>query len=172
MNTQPQEYTIHIFGQDITSQGGLFRLDEIRRIGIQIGKVADTESTMVKRFAQTKIGRHLMGQKNRRIKKVDMGRHGTSWLADPTSAIKYGEWLDFEYGIAVADAFVAMTSSATVKAAVAVSTDISAENREFIHKHGVTHYVAGVKVSEEEYEALRVGRCEWGNLKRNNKVAA
>lgn len=34
-----QEYTIHIFGQDITSQDGLFRLDEIRRVGIQIGKV-------------------------------------------------------------------------------------------------------------------------------------
>ncbi|EFM1609615.1 Rha family transcriptional regulator, partial [Escherichia coli] len=29
-------YTIHIFGQDITSQDGLFRLDEIRRVGIQI----------------------------------------------------------------------------------------------------------------------------------------
>lgn len=25
-----QEYTIHIFGQDLTSQDGLFRLDEIR----------------------------------------------------------------------------------------------------------------------------------------------
>ena len=37
-----QEYTIHIFGQDITSQDGLFRLDEIRRVGIQIGKVEDT----------------------------------------------------------------------------------------------------------------------------------
>ena len=69
-----QEYTIHIFGQDITSQDGLFRLDEIRRVGIQIGKVEDTEKTMIKRFAQTKVGRYLMGQKNRRIKKVDMGR--------------------------------------------------------------------------------------------------
>lgn len=52
-----QEYTIHIFGQDLTSQDGLFRLDEIRRVGIQIGKVEDTEKTMVKRFAQTKVGR-------------------------------------------------------------------------------------------------------------------
>ncbi|WP_336475563.1 hypothetical protein [Escherichia coli] len=78
-----QEYTIHIFGQDLTSQDGLFRLEEIRRVGIQIGKVEDTEKTMVKRFAQTKVGRYLMGQKNRRIKKVDMGRLGTSWLADP-----------------------------------------------------------------------------------------
>ncbi|HCS2858623.1 TPA: hypothetical protein OQU34_004001, partial [Shigella flexneri] len=39
-----QEYTIHIFGQDITSQDGLFRLDEIRRVGIQIGKVEDNRS--------------------------------------------------------------------------------------------------------------------------------
>lgn len=43
-----QEYTIHIFGQDLTSQDGLFRLDEIRRVGIQIGKVEDTEKTMVR----------------------------------------------------------------------------------------------------------------------------
>ncbi|MBC0761694.1 hypothetical protein FSG45_018245, partial [Escherichia coli] len=39
-----QEYTIHIFGQDLTSQDGLFRLDEIRRVGVQIGKVADGNS--------------------------------------------------------------------------------------------------------------------------------
>ncbi|HDO7660038.1 TPA: hypothetical protein P4F91_000843, partial [Escherichia coli] len=123
-----QEYTIHIFGQDLTSQDGLFRLDEIRRVGIQIGKVEDTEKTMVKRFAQTKVGRYLMGQKNRRIKKVDMGRLGTSWLADPTSAVKFGEWLDFEYGIAVADAFVSMTSSASVQAAVASSDNITPDS--------------------------------------------
>ncbi len=42
-----QEYTIHIFGQDLTSQDGLFRLDEIRRVGIQIGKVEDTEPPRV-----------------------------------------------------------------------------------------------------------------------------
>ncbi|SVF99276.1 Uncharacterised protein [Shigella flexneri 2a] len=49
-----QEYTIHIFGQDITSQDGLFRLDEIRRVGIQIGKVEDNRSTEVARFMRTK----------------------------------------------------------------------------------------------------------------------
>ena len=144
-----QEYTIHIFGQDLTSQDGLFRLDEIRRVGIQIGKVEDTEKTMVKRFAQTKVGRYLMGQKNRRIKKVDMGRLGTSWLADPTSAVKFGEWLDFEYGIAVADAFVSMTSSASVQAAVASSDNITPDSKAFIKKHTVSRkrslrsYVSG-----------------------------
>lgn len=156
-----QEYTIHIFGQDLTSQDGLFRLDEIRRVGIQIGKVEDTEKTMVKRFAQTKVGRYLMGQKNRRIKKVDMGRLGTSWLADPTSAVKFGEWLDFGYGIAVADAFVSMTSSASVQAAVASSDDITPDSKAFIKKHTVSHYRAGQLVSKEEFEELRVGRCEW-----------
>ena len=156
-----QEYTIHIFGQDLTSQDGLFRLDEIRRVGIQIGKVEDTEKTMVKRFAQTKVGRYLMGQKNRRIKKVDMGRLGTSWLADPVAAIKFGEWLDFEYGIAVADAFVSMTSSASVQAAVASSDNITPDSKAFIKKHTVSHYRAGQLVSKEEFEELRVGRCEW-----------
>lgn len=43
-----QEYTIHIFGQDITSQDGLFRLDEIRRVGIQIGKVPTSRITTVR----------------------------------------------------------------------------------------------------------------------------
>ncbi|HAI3855722.1 TPA: hypothetical protein HJN25_002493 [Escherichia coli] len=156
-----QEYSIHIFGQDLTSQDGLFRLDEIRRVGIQIGKVEDTEKTMVKRFAQTKVGRYLMGQKNRRIKKVDMGRLGTSWLADPTSAVKFGEWLDFEYGIAVADAFVSMTSSASVQTAVASSDNITPDSKAFIKKHTVSHYRAGQLVSKEEFEELRVGRCEW-----------
>lgn len=154
-----QEYSIHIFGQDLTSQDGLFRLDEIRRVGIQIGKVEDTEKTMVKRFAQTKVGRY--GQKNRRIKKVDMGRLGTSWLADPTSAVKFGEWLDFEYGIAVADAFVSMTSSASVQTAVASSDNITPDSKAFIKKHTVSHYRAGQLVSKEEFEELRVGRCEW-----------
>ncbi|EEW8764682.1 hypothetical protein D5Q60_19945 [Escherichia coli] len=159
-----QEYTIHIFGQDITSQDGLFRLDEIRQVGIQIGKVEDTEKTMVKRFAQTKVGRYLMGQKNRRIKKVDMGRLGTSWLADPTSAVKFGEWLDFEYGIAVADAFVSMTSSASVQAAVASAEDIKPETKEFIQRHGTGLYIAGREVSQAEYsdyQAVTAGRCEW-----------
>ncbi|EEW7523342.1 hypothetical protein D6Y83_23660 [Escherichia coli] len=165
MPQQPQqEYTIHIFGQDITSQDGLFRLDEIRRVGIQIGKVKDTEKTMVKRFAQTKVGRYLMGQKNRRIKKADMGRLGTAWLADPTSAIKFGEWLDSEYGIAVADAFVSMTSSVTVQAAVASAEDISPETKEFIQRHGTRFYIAGREVSQAEYsdyQAVTAGRCEW-----------
>ncbi|CAM8422329.1 hypothetical protein OGW15_17305 [Citrobacter sp. Cf039] len=156
-----QEYTIHIFGQDLTSQDGLFRLDEIRRVGIQIGTVADGNSTEVRRFARTNVGRYLMGPKSGRIKKVDMGRLGTSWLADPTSAVKFGEWLDFEYGIAVADAFVSMTSSATVQAAVASSDDISPDSKSFIKKHTVSHYRAGQLVSKEEFEELRVGRCEW-----------
>lgn len=69
-----QEYTIHIFGQDITSQDGLFRLDEIRRVGIQIGKVEDTESTQYKRFAQTKVGKLLRNrQKIRLIEWVNSG---------------------------------------------------------------------------------------------------
>ncbi|HDW3849464.1 TPA: hypothetical protein ACRQXV_004753 [Escherichia coli] len=160
-----QEYTIHIFGQDITSQDGWFRLDEIRRVGIQIGKVEDTESTMVKRFAQTKVGRYLMGQKNRRVKKINMGHLGTSWLADPTSAVKFGEWLDFEYGIAVADAFVSMTSSATVQSAVASAEDIKPETKEFIQRHGTGLYIAGREVSRAEYsdyQAVTAGRCEWG----------
>ncbi|EPD1063071.1 hypothetical protein ACR6A3_000368 [Escherichia coli] len=90
-----------------------------------------------------------------------MGRLGTSWLADPTSAVKFGEWLDFEYGIAVADAFVSMTSSATVQAAVASAEDISPDSKAFIKKHTVSHYRAGQLVSKEEFEELRVGRCEW-----------
>lgn len=167
----PQEYTIHIFGQDINSQDGLFRLDEIRRVGIQIGKVADSESTMANRFAKTKPGRLLI--KEDEIRLIKMGRLGASWLASPVAAVEFGRWLDFEYGLAVSRAFVSMTSSATVQAAVAVATDITEESREFIQKHGVTHYVAGVKVSQEEYETLRVGRCEWGNLKRSvRKVTA
>ncbi|HDD9889311.1 hypothetical protein LAY52_14990 [Escherichia coli] len=160
-----QEYTIHIFGQDITSQDGLFRLDEIRRVGIQIGKVADGNSTEVRRFARTKVGRYLMGPKSGRIKKVDMGRLGTSWIADPTSAVKFGEWLDFEYGIAVADAFVSMTSSATVQAAVASAEDIKPETKGFIHRHGTGLYIAGREVSQAEYsdyQAVTAGRCEWG----------
>lgn len=68
--------------------------DQLLLVGIQIGKVEDTESTMVKRFAQTKVGRYLMGQKNRRIKKVDMGRLGTSWLADAV-ALAGGASYDF-----------------------------------------------------------------------------
>lgn len=159
-----QEYTIHIFGQDITSQDGLFRLDEIRRVGIQIGKVSDTESTMVYRFSRTKAGSYFITQKNGGIKKVDIGRLGTSWLADPVAAIKFGEWLDFEYGLRVAEAFVAMTSSSTLQAAVASAEDIKSETKEFIHRHGTGLYIAGREVSQEEYanyQAVTAGRCEW-----------
>ncbi|HCU4677717.1 TPA: hypothetical protein OUV47_000217 [Escherichia coli] len=162
MSQQPQqEYTIHIFGQDITSQDGLFRLDEIRRVGIQTGKVEDSNSTEVRRFAQTKVGRYLTRQKNCRVKKFNMGLLGTLWLADPVAAIKFGEWLDFEYGIAVAEAFVSMTSSATVQAAVASAEDISPDSKAFIKKHTVAYYRAGQLVSKEEFEELRIGRCEW-----------
>lgn len=75
-----QEYTIHIFGQDITSQDGLFRLDEIRRVGIQIGKVEDTESTQYKRFAQTKVGKLLRNRQ--KIRLIRMGELGSTVLAD------------------------------------------------------------------------------------------
>lgn len=159
-----QEYTIHIFGQDLTSQDGLFRLDEIRRVGIQIGKVEDIESTMIYRFARTKTGRYFITPKNGGIKKVDMGRLGTSWLAGPVAAIKFGEWLDFGYGIAVADAFVSMTSSATVQSAVASAEDIKPETKEFIQRHGTGLYIAGREVSQAEYsdyQAVTAGRCEW-----------
>lgn len=96
-----QEYTIHIFGQDITSQDGLFRLDEIRRVGIQIGKVEDNRSTEVARFMRTKAGRSLTNPENGFVKKINMGHLGTSWLADPVAAIEFGRWLDLGYGLAV-----------------------------------------------------------------------
>ncbi|EFH2869349.1 hypothetical protein SFT84_000113 [Escherichia coli] len=159
-----QEYTIHIFGQDITSQDGLFRLDEIRRVGIQIGKVEDTEKTMVKRFARTKVGRYLMGPKSGLVKKINMGHLGTSWLVDPVAAIEFGRWLDFEYGLAVTRAFVSMTSSATVQSAVASAEDIKPETKEFIQRHGTGLYIAGREVSQAEYsdyQAVTAGRCEW-----------
>ncbi|HCS3497899.1 TPA: hypothetical protein OQW38_001521, partial [Shigella flexneri] len=94
-----QEYTIHIFGQDITSQDGLFRLDEIRRVGIQIGKVEDTESTQYKRFAQTKVGKLLRNRQ--KIRLIRMGELGSTVLADPAATVEFGRWLDFEYGLAV-----------------------------------------------------------------------
>ncbi len=81
-----QEYTIHIFGQDITSQDGLFRLDEIRRVGIQIGKVEDNRSTEVARFMRTKVGKSLTNPENGFVKKINMGHLGTSWLADAVAA--------------------------------------------------------------------------------------
>lgn len=86
-----QEYTIHIFGQDITSQDGLFRLDEIRRVGIQIGKVEDTESTQYKRFAQTKVGKLLRNRQ--KIRLIRMGELGSTVLADPAATVEFGRWL-------------------------------------------------------------------------------
>ena len=137
-----QEYTIHIFGQDITSQDGLFRLDEIRRVGIQIGKVEDNRSTEVARFMRTKAGRSLTNPENGFVKKINMGHLGTSWLADPVAAIEFGRWLDLGYGLAVTRAFVSMTSSATVQSAVASAEDIKPETKEFIQRHGTGFYIA------------------------------
>ncbi|BEN78507.1 hypothetical protein SMKC082_19170 [Serratia marcescens] len=162
------EYTIHIFGQDIQSQDGLFRLDEIRRIGIQIGKVADGRSTEVTRFMRTNVGRHLINPKNGFIKKIDMGRLGTSWLTTPEAAIEFGRWLDFEYGLEVTKAFVAMTSSASVQAAVAADDSIDTNAQDFISRHAVKHYSKGELVSEEVYEERRVGRCDFSQLKRRS----
>lgn len=159
-----QEYTIHIFGQDITSQDGLFRLDEIRRVGIQIGKVEDNRSTEVARFMRTKAGRSLTNPENGFVKKINMGHLGTSWLADPVAAIEFGRWLDLGYGLAVTRAFVSMTSSATVQSAVASAEDIKPETKEFIQRHGTGLYIAGREVSQAEYsdyQAVTAGRCEW-----------
>ena len=159
-----QEYTIHIFGQDLTSQDGLFRLDEIRRVGIQIGKVEGNRSTEVSRFMRTKAGKSLTNPENGFVKKINMGHLGTSWLADAVATIEYGRWLDHGYGLAVTRAFVAMTSSSTVQAAVASSEDIKSETKEFIHRHGTGLYIAGREVSQEEYanyQAVTAGRCEW-----------
>lgn len=158
-----QEYTIHIFGQDITSQDGLFRLDEIRRVGIQIGKVEDTESTQYKRFVQTKVGKLLRNRQ--KIRLIRMGELGSTVLADPAATVEFGRWLDFEYGLAVSEAFVSMTSSATVQSAVASAEDIKPETKEFIQRHGTGLYIAGREVSQAEYsdyQAVTAGRCEWG----------
>lgn len=163
-----QEYTIHIFGQDITSQDGLFRLDEIRRVGVQIGKVADNRSTEVARFMRTKAGKHMINPKSGLIRLIRMGELGSSWLASPVAAVEFGRWLDFEYGLAVSEAFVSMTSSATLQVAVASSKDIKSETKAFIQSHHSGRFIAGRAVSDEEYAehaSVSAGRCEW-RLKR------
>ncbi|EFN9902591.1 hypothetical protein D3G32_07610 [Escherichia coli] len=162
-----QEYTIHIFGQDITSQDGLFRLDEIRRVGIQIGKVEDNRSTEVARFMRTKVGKSLTNPENGFVKKINMGHLGTSWLADRVAAIEFGRWLDLGYGLAVTRAFVSMTSSATVQSAVASADDIKSETKALIQRHRTGLYIAGREVSRAEYtdyQAVTAGRCKWGGL--------
>lgn len=162
-----QEYTIHIFGQDITSQNALFRLDEIRRVGIQIGKVADNRSTEVARFMRTKAGKHMINPKSGLIRLIRMGELGSVWLATPVAAVEFGRWLDFEYGLAVSEAFVSMTSSATVQAAVASAEDIKSETKALIQLHRTGLYIAGREVSRAEYtdyQAVTAGRCKWGGL--------
>lgn len=123
MNNEPVatrcEYQIAIFGTTIKSQDGLFRLDEIRREGISIGKVEDVETTMINRFARTKAGRWL--RKEEEIHLVNMGRMGSSWLATPTAACNFASWLDFEYGVNVSRAFMTMTNLESVQSAVAES---------------------------------------------------
>ena len=125
MNNEPVatrcEYQIAIFGTTIKSQDGLFRLDEIRREGISIGNVEDNRSTEIARFMRTKVGRHLMNPKNGLIKKIDIGRMGTSWLASPTAACEFARWLDWEYGLSVSEAFMTMTNLESVQSAVAES---------------------------------------------------
>lgn len=129
-----KEYQIAIFGTVIRSQNGLFRLDEIRREGISIGKVEDNESTQYKRFAQTKVGKHLLrGQK---IRLVNMGWMGTSVLASPTAACEYARWLDFEYGLSVSEAFMEMTHSETIQEAVSLSVSVPEPVKAFIAAHG------------------------------------
>jgi len=52
------------------------------RVGIQIGKVEDTESTQYKRFAQTKVGKLLRNrQKIRLILRVE-GLNGSNFGLD------------------------------------------------------------------------------------------
>ncbi|WP_286881547.1 hypothetical protein [Pantoea sp. UBA5037] len=129
------EYQIAIFGTVIKSQNGLFRLDEIRREGISIGKVEDTESTMYKRFAQTKVGKLLV--KGQKIRLLNMGQLGVSVLAAPVAACEFARWLDFEYGLAVSEAFMEMTHSEAIQEAVAVSA-MSEPVKAFVAEHKET----------------------------------
>lgn len=128
------EYQIAIFGTVIRSQDGLFRLDEIRREGISIGKVEDNESTQYKRFAQTKVGKHLV--KGQKIRLLNLGQLGVSVLASPTAACEYARWLDFEYGLSVSEAFMEMTHSETVQEVVAEAASIPEAVKVFVAVHG------------------------------------
>lgn len=129
------EYQIAIFGTVIKSQDGLFRLDEIRREGISIGKVDDTESTMVNRFTKTKAGKWLKDKDE--IHLIRMGELGSSWLASPTAACNFAAWLDFEYGISVSKAFMEMTHLDSVQEAVSVSA-MSEPVKAFVAEHKET----------------------------------
>ncbi|EFC6019529.1 hypothetical protein XV62_003175 [Escherichia coli] len=147
------EYQIAIFGTVIKSQDGLFRLDEIRREGISIGKVEDNESTQYKRFAQTKVGKFL--RTGREIRLVNMGELGTSILASPAAACEFARWLDFEYGLAVSKAFMAMTNLEAVQVAVAES----------VLPETVKTFVADHKEREKDnrqYVHSRLKRRNWG----------
>lgn len=129
------EYQIAIFGTVIKSQNGLFRLDEIRREGISIGKVEDNRSTEITRFVETKVGKHL--RNNQKIRLIRMGELGSSWLAEPVAAQELARWLDFEYGLAVSEAFMEMTHSETIQEAVAVSA-MSEPVKAFVAEHKET----------------------------------
>ena len=131
-----KEYQIAIFGTVIRSQNGLFRLDEIRREGISIGKVEDNDLTMPYRFGRTKVGRYLTTLKKGGVKKINMGHIGTSWLATPAAACEFARWLDFEYGLSVSEAFMEMTHSETIQEAVSLSVSVPEPVKAFIAAHG------------------------------------
>lgn len=149
------EYQIAIFGKVIKSQDGLFRLDEIRREGISIGKVEDNDLSMPYRFTRTKMGKYLMTLKNGGIKKVDMGRLGTSWLASPAAACEFARWLDFEYGFKVSEAFMAMTQLEEVQEAVSASA-LTETVKAFVSDHGER------EKDVKQYVHTRLKRRNWG----------
>ncbi|HGG8818057.1 MULTISPECIES: hypothetical protein [Enterobacter cloacae complex] len=146
------EYQIAIFGTVIKSQDGLFRLDEIRREGISIGKVEDNESTMVNRFTKTKAGKWLRDKDEIRL--IRMGELGSSWLASPAAACNFASWLDFEYGISVSKAFMEMTNLEAVQVAVAES----------VIEENIKTFIADHKEREKDnrqYAHSRLKRRNW-----------
>ncbi len=66
-----------------------------------------------------------------------MGELGSSWLAEPVAAQELARWLDFEYGLAVSEAFMEMTHSEAIQEAVAVSA-MSEPVKAFVAEHKET----------------------------------